>query len=56
MPPALDGLICELELVGAEVLMVGIVGVVEVGETWTGRTGNLVLISFVMLANGWLVT
>lgn len=30
MLPALDGLICELELVGAEVLVVGIVLVVEV--------------------------
>lgn len=56
MLPALDGLICELDLVGAAVLVVGIVVVVEVGETWTGRTGNLVLISFMMWANGWLVT
>lgn len=54
--PALDGLICELDLVGAAVLVVGIVVVVEVGETWTGRTGNLVLISFTMWADGWLVT
>lgn len=30
MLPVLDGLICELELVGAEVLVVGIVLVVEV--------------------------
>lgn len=30
MLPALDGLICELELVGTEVLVVGIVLVVEV--------------------------
>lgn len=56
MLPALDGLICELDLVVAAVLVVGIVVVVEVGETWTGRTGNLVLISFMMWANGWLVT
>lgn len=54
MLPAVDGLICELELAGAEFLVVGIVVVVEVGRPLTVGTVKRVMLSLVMiLVNKW---